>query len=243
MRGCNLQAILLVAVAIIAIAAAMLFRSGPRTPDVEPTDLGPRGNRTIADVVARIEPRVSERLADLPALTDGHPITLIAMKEERMLQVWKRFADVNRLVTTYSFTAFSGELGPKLREGDGQIPEGIYRIEYLNPNSAYHLSLKLDYPNAFDRQHAKAEGRTQQGGDIMIHGSSATIGCIPIGDVAIEELFYLVAKNGYQNTTVLVVPADLRKLPPPAIPDAPEWLPELYESLRGAMAPFGTVLE
>ena len=60
--------------------------------------------------------------------------------------------------------AFSGTLGPKLREGDGQIPEGIYGIGYLNPNSSYYLSLKVTYPNASDRARAKKDGRTNLGG-------------------------------------------------------------------------------
>ena len=88
---------------------------------------------------------------------------------------------------TFPFQGFSGTLGPKLREGDGQIPEGLYRIEYLNPNSSYHLSLKIDYPNAFDREKGRSDGRERLGYDIFIHGKSVTVGCIPIGDEAIGQ--------------------------------------------------------
>ena len=73
-----------------------------------------------------------------------------------MLEVWGRLKSGElELIKRYPFTGFSGGPGPKLREGDGQIPKGIYAIEYLNPNSQFHLSMKLDYPNAFDK--AKGE--------------------------------------------------------------------------------------
>ena len=69
----------------------------------------------------------------------------------------------------YPILAASGVLGPKLREGDKQVPEGIYGAEALNPNSKFHLSIRLNYPNTFDRRMAQSDGRTQLGGDIMIH--------------------------------------------------------------------------
>ena len=104
-----------------------------------------------------------------------------------MLEVWGRLKSSElELFKRYSFTGFSGGSGPKLREGDGQIPEGIYAIEYLNPNSQFHLSMKLNYPNTFDKAKGKADGRDRLGFDIFIHGGSATIGCIPIWDAGIE---------------------------------------------------------
>ena len=71
----------------------------------------------------------------------------------------------------YPIRAASGALGPKLREGDRQVPEGVYDIESLNPNSRFHVALRVGYPNAFDRQMAGREGRTALGGDIMIRAS------------------------------------------------------------------------
>ncbi len=71
------------------------------------------------------------------------------------------------------------ETWPKFKEGDGQIPEGIYGIEYLNPNSKFHLSMKINYPNSFDKEMAKIDNRKNLGGDIMIHGSNKTIGLYP----------------------------------------------------------------
>ena len=110
----------------------------------------------------------------------------------------------------YPMTGFSGTLGPKLKEGDGQIPEGVYGIEYLNPNSSFYLSMKVSYPNDADRQRAKEDGRTDLGGDIMIHGSNATVGCVPIGDDAIEDVFYLVNAVGIKNVSVIIAPYDMR---------------------------------
>ena len=160
---------------------------------------------TVADRVAAI-------LAKKPALKSvaesaGGRLRILVFKQERRVEVhapgWKA-------PRTYAMTAFSGTLGPKLKEGDGQIPEGVYGIEYLNPNSSYYLSMKVSYPNAADRRWAKAEGRTDLGGDIMIHGKNVTIGCIPIGDEAIEEVFYLVNAVGIRNVSVVIAPYDMR---------------------------------
>jgi len=176
-------------------------------------------------------------------IADGSPLALLAFKQEQRLELWKSAEGQWTRVRQWPFTANSGTLGPKLREGDRQIPEGRYRIEYLNPNSSYHLSMKVDYPNAFDRQQAKAAGRTNLGGDIFIHGKDVTIGCIPIGDPAIEELFAIVAANGKDTVEVLIAPRDLRLHPPPdasevpALSDLP-WTKALYEQLRRALERF-----
>ena len=127
-------------------------------------------------------------------------------------------------------------LGPKLREGDHQIPEGVYGIEYLHPNSAYHLALKVSYPNDADRARAAADGRTDLGGNIMIHGKAITVGCVPVGDDAIEDLFLLVATVGTQNTRVVMAPCDLRagRLPELADVSLP-WYPDLLRDIEAAL--------
>jgi murein L,D-transpeptidase YafK len=132
--------------------------------------------------------------------------------------------------------AASGGPGPKLREGDRQVPEGLYKLLWLNPNSSYHLSMKLDYPNAFDRGKGRADGRTRLGGDIFIHGRAASIGCLAMGDPAIEELFTLVAEVGVGNVRVTIAPHDLRRRPAPT--DGPAWVRELYEALAPEVARF-----
>ena len=125
-----------------------------------------------------------------------------------------------------------------MREGDGQIPEGIYRVEYLNPNSSYHLSLKIDSPNAFDREKGRADGRERLGYDIFLHGKSVTVGCIPIGDEAIEELFTLVAQISPAKVAVIISPWDFRERDDEPEVDEISWEGELYEEVRSALQPF-----
>lgn len=101
------------------------------------------------------------------------------------------------LIKSYPVCAKSGGLGPKRRQGDLQVPEGFYTISKLNPQSTYHLSLRVDYPNASDtlRGHDPAQGGERGvdlGGDIMVHGSCVTIGCIPLEDGPIEEVYLVV---------------------------------------------------
>ncbi|HKO01171.1 MAG TPA: L,D-transpeptidase family protein, partial [Thermoanaerobaculia bacterium] len=126
-------------------------------------------------------------------------------KQERRLAVW--VADAKgpwRYLRDYPVLAASGGVGPKLREGDYQVPEGLYATENLNPASSYRLSMKVGYPNAFDRLNAAREHRTRLGGDVFIHGKNVSIGCVAMGDPAIEELFTLVAETGIAHTRVII---------------------------------------
>jgi murein L,D-transpeptidase YafK len=200
-----------------------------------------RGRRTVASVLSNVGPQAESRLhpvfAKVAVPYPPREITLIALKEERRLEIWARAGPRWRFIHQYAFTASSGSLGPKLREGDRQIPEGHYQIESLNPNSAYHLSMKLDYPNDFDLKMARKDGRTRLGGDIFIHGKAASIGCIAVGDDAIEELFTLVTRVGVDRTSVIIAPRDLRLMAAPADPQR-TWVTELYASLRNRMMAF-----
>jgi murein L,D-transpeptidase YafK len=139
-------------------------------------------------------------------------------------------------VRSYPIRAASGVLGPKLRQGDRQVPEGLYRIELLNPNSRFHVSLRVNYPNQFDRRMAVSEGRARLGGDIMIHGNRVSIGCLAMGDAAAEDLFVLAADTGLQRIDVILAPVDLRYRPRPATPDLPGWISTLYADIRAALA-------
>jgi murein L,D-transpeptidase YafK len=108
-------------------------------------------------------------------------------KREATLELWARNPQRRfRLVGSYPILATSGEPGPKRREGDKQVPEGFYEIDRFNPKSNFHLSLGLNYPNAADRV---LSDPVQPGSDIYIHGSNVSIGCAPIGDDAIEEVY------------------------------------------------------
>jgi hypothetical protein len=138
-------------------------------------------------------------------------LVLVGLKHERELQVLAPGADGRlRLIRSYPVYGASGTLGPKRMEGDRQVPEGIYGIESLNPNSRFHLSLRVSYPNDYDRELGEVEGRRRLGGDIMIHGGYASRGCLAMGDAAAEELFVLAADTGVDAIEVILAPVDFR---------------------------------
>lgn len=156
-------------------------------------------------------------------------VALIAYKQEKKLELWARDKGEFRLIRDYFIIAASGDAGPKLRQGDRQVPEGVYRITDLNPNSHYHLSMRLNYPNEFDLIHADLDGRSNLGSDIFIHGKDASIGCLAMGDTAIRELFVLTAQVGVANVKVVITPHDPRTYPLLAnSEELPPWTSELY---------------
>ncbi|MFH2096889.1 MAG: L,D-transpeptidase family protein [Bacteroidota bacterium] len=137
-------------------------------------------------------------------------IFIRVFKQEKVLEVWaKEKSDTAYThITDYKICASSGQPGPKRIQGDGQVPEGFYHIDRFNPWSSFYLSLGLNYPNKSDR----ILGDSNPGGDIFIHGSCATIGCIPITDEKIIEVYLMAveAKNcGQANIPVHIFPARL----------------------------------
>ena len=119
-------------------------------------------------------------------------VLLRGFKVNKQLELWAGPADAPlKLIRTYAICESSGRPGPKLRAGDGQVPEGFYEISQLNPASNFLLSLRVSYPNAADRKRSNAR---DLGGDIFIHGNCVTIGCIPIQDGPIQEL-YVIAQD------------------------------------------------
>ncbi|MGB1256895.1 MAG: L,D-transpeptidase family protein [Thiolinea sp.] len=165
-------------------------------------------------------------------------VRLLAFKDTEQLELYARNADTEwRKVHTYPIQAASGHAGPKLREGDKQVPEGFYDIEAFNPNSRFHVSLRLNYPNPFDLAMAKAEQRTEPGSDIMIHGKAVSVGCLAMGDTVAEELFALTAWVGREKVKVIIAPTDFRKTPDYRFEvEQPGWLPELYKDIRAELA-------
>ena len=131
-----------------------------------------------------------------------------AFKKEEILEVWAKNSadDVFTKIKEYPFCANSGTLGPKRKEGDRQIPEGVYCIDRFNPKSKFHLSLGLNYPNESD---LVLSDKKKPGSDIFIHGGCATVGCIPITDEKIKELYVLASeamKNGQKKIPVHIFP-------------------------------------
>jgi len=132
-----------------------------------------------------------------------------ALKKERRFEVWaknKNESEFLKLIE-YPFCAFSGKLGPKRKQGDFQIPEGVYFIDRYNPLSNFHLSLGINYPNKADKLNSKSP----RGGDIFIHGDCQTIGCIPLTDDKIKELYVLAVQakeNGQSQIPIHIFPFD-----------------------------------
>jgi len=209
------------------------------------------GVRSVADVLTRYGPDVRARLAPhFRRAGVSYPprrIAILAFKRENRVAIWAQSnATPNggwRFIRDYPILAASGHAGPKLRQGDYQVPEGVYRIEHLNPNSSYHLSMKVSYPNEFDRRMAAGDHRTSLGGDIFIHGKNVSIGCIALGDPAIEELFTLVAETGHERVKVIIAPNDLRTGGAIVGDDAPVWVGELYRLVAAALAEFPVWME
>lgn len=135
-------------------------------------------------------------------------IYLRSFKYDSELEVWVRnnITDTFKLFKTYKVCALSGSLGPKRIEGDFQVPEGFYHINEFNPKSMYHLSLGINYPNASDNI---LSDTIKPGGEIYVHGGCVTVGCIPIKDYQIEELYLLASyakDNGQDFIPVHIFP-------------------------------------
>ncbi len=202
--------------------------------------LGAGAGRSVAEVLSvyrtRVESRLKPRFVFAGVPWPPQSIKLVAIKASRQMELWAGSSEEMRFVRSYPIKGMSGEAGPKLREGDRQVPEGRYRIELLNPNSAYHLSLKLDYPNAFDLEMAARDGRRNLGGDIYIHGNRVSRGCLAMGDPVVEELFVLTALIGRENVEVLISPEDFRVkgVSSPGIHEN-DWRGQLYRDIAGEM--------
>ena len=227
----------------------------PGRPLWEPVYLKMTGQKTISELIGEIEAEAEERLRNnfkrkdtvysddkeeiiysYPSLEfEDYPsrLTLLAFKREKLLEVWGEKDGKWYYILSYPILAASGGDGPKLKEGDRQVPEGIYSIIQINPNSYFHIAMLIDYPNNFDRKKAELDGRTNLGYDICIHGAAVSIGCIAIGDPAIEELFLMVEEAGMENVKVIIAPYDFRKHPSlESIQSNIAWLPELYDMIK-----------
>ncbi|MFH2037719.1 MAG: L,D-transpeptidase family protein, partial [Candidatus Zixiibacteriota bacterium] len=135
-------------------------------------------------------------------------IFIRAFKYEQLLELWawSETDSLYKLIKSYNICVLSGELGPKRRKGDFQIPEGFYYINLFNPMSKFHLSMQLNYPNESDRI---LSDKNKPGGLIFIHGNCVTIGCIPIRDEYIKELYIAAVEakdNGQEKIPVHIFP-------------------------------------
>lgn len=174
------------------------------------------GTPDLADLDGRLKAR---------GLALGNPVLVRIFKREFELELWMMQGGRFRHLATYPICKWSGELGPKVRQGDRQAPEGFYTVDQgaLNPNSAWHRSFNLGFPNAYDRAH----GRT--GSLLMVHGGCGSIGCYAMTNPVIAEIWKLVTaalKGGQPRFQVQVFPfrmteANLARHA--ASPSAPFW--------------------
>lgn len=159
------------------------------------------------------EESIKETLKEKSISLSKINIYLRAFKLEEKLEVWAKNKSDGKyqLIKEYDFCRLSGNLGPKRKMGDGQVPEGYYHINIFNPSSSFLLSLGINYPNKSDKILGK---KGSLGDGIFIHGSCVTIGCIPITDDKIKELYLLCveAKNNGQNKIpITIFPAKLNE--------------------------------
>jgi murein L,D-transpeptidase YafK len=163
-------------------------------------------NARISEVRARVELSLIQDLA-IAGFSLGDPAFIRIFKESHELELWlkPKGASEFKLWKSWPIVAMSGKLGPKLKEGDGQAPEGFYDVsaKALNPQSDFHLSFNVGYPNAFDQ----AQGRT--GSFIMVHGNKVSIGCFAMTDAVIEPIYLVVEaalNNGQASVPVHIFP-------------------------------------
>jgi len=243
-RG-TLKKRLIIGIAAVAILGCLsIFLRGPlkevimQVPALRPL----LGKKTIEDQIQTYgevtRTRLNEMFKERGFAYPPDRLAMLAFKDKRILEVYTAEDGGNfQHLHTYPILGASGKLGPKLREGDFQVPEGVYRLESLEPNTPYHLALRLNYPNDFDLEHARIDGRSKPGSDILIHGSKGSVGCLAMGDLAAEDLFVMANDTKDRNIAIIICPVDLRTFkPPPASSDDPVWLPTLYKEISRALS-------
>ncbi len=176
-------------------------------PSASPAQPLPGPERVAAARAAR-QKTIARRCKDAGLPYPPRELFLRAFKSEAQLEAWGREDRGEfRLISRYQITMSSGKPGPKRREGDLQVPEGCYHVAVFNPESSFHLSLGLDYPNASDKI---LSDPVKPGFDIYLHGGAISVGCLPLGDDAIEEVYLLatdVKARGQKEIPVHIFPA------------------------------------
>lgn len=240
--GKSVKAFSLAFAVCFILGAAFNFEPAKYVRDFARAHFFPRGSDEVAE---GLKEQVLANFAFSAADIFPEKVAIFADKSARRLNLVGYGDSGPYLIYSYKFTGFSGKPGPKLREFDRQMPEGIYEIESYNPNSKFHLSMRLNYPNGFDKKMAKSDGRDlgKLGGDIMIHGRSGTVGCFPVGDIAVEEIFTICRLAPAQKVKVIVVPhppdAEARAGEgTPATPESacvPAWYPRLLDEIAAEL--------
>lgn len=180
-------------VLIFAIAAAQSFSQNSFN-EIKKSSL------KSSNIFVSVEDTIRKQFAAKDLIWPAKFVYIRSFKYDANLEIWVKNAakDAYKLFKTYKVCMQSGTMGPKRLQGDYQVPEGFYYINEFNPNSNYHLALGLNYPNASDKILSDS---LRPGGDIYIHGSCVSVGCIPVTDKQIEEIYVITsyAKNNGQD--------------------------------------------
>lgn len=222
--------------AVIALAVALAAALLAPTPALAAQSRFPSAHAAVAHCGPAARKRIAPAFRSAGVAYPPSRVVLAAIKDERVLQIYAARKGALRHITTYRILGTSGHAGPKLREGDRQIPEGVYRIPALSTNTAFHLAMPLNYPNAFDRAQAKGDRRDNLGGGILIHGGDRSTGCLAMGDEVAEDLFVLVADTGLSRVKVVIAPTDPRASALRPRAGSPEWVPALYRTISREFA-------
>jgi len=154
---------------------------------------------------------VQENLKKHGLNSKNYSLYIRVFKHDGIVELWGKdnSSSTYRCFREYAICMSSGDLGPKRKQGDYQVPEGYYHIDRFNPNSNYHLSLGINYPNRSDKI---LGNKNKLGGDIFIHGDCVTIGCVPLTDNEIKSLYVYCIEainSGQTKIPVTVFPAKM----------------------------------
>lgn len=176
----------------------------------------------------QVAPRLIATMQKM-GLALGDPVFIRLFKSEKKLEVWVQNGISYRLFKTYTICYHSGNLGPKIREGDRQSPEGFYTVSagQLNPNSDYHLSFNLGFPNEYDKSYHRT------GSLLMVHGRCSSVGCFAMTDFRMDEIYTLVESAiiaGQQKIPVHIFPFKMTNSNMIAYQDS-QWI-EFWQNLK-----------
>lgn len=192
---CNTLGLILGKIALISLFLTSTALAAPA--------LTPRASQLLQQAKPRVQKELLAKGFNL-----GQPIFVRIFKIPGTLEVWMNKGNSYQLFKEYPICSYSGYPGPKLEEGDWQSPEGFYSVSarQMNPNSSYHLSFNIGYPNEFDRS------RERTGSSIMVHGECSSRGCFAMGNNQIEEIYLLAhaaLRQGQDRFDVHVFPFKL----------------------------------
>jgi len=237
--------------ALFICASATLANNAAPKPAIDSQSqkpyVKPRARRTFKssdEIITLYGDSVRKKLRPIfRSLSVAYPpkqMTWVALKQEKVILLFARDeAGKQKLVLSYYIIGQSGQAGPKLKEGDMQVPEGFYNLCGFRPNVIAHMALDVNYPNEEDRAHAVAEKRKKLGSDILIHGSRWSSGCLAMGNKPIEEMYVLAYDCGLKNIKLIFAPCNLLVQKPNIdFKKQPEWLPRLYKRLTIALKEF-----